>query len=103
MRLEFEGWSNLRKFAVALEFEGDTLVYASITVKRYSARNFHRIDIDCQSLYDEDDLVTECFDKVLDLASSLLQYADKVEVRKCKNLLTCTEIMVVKREGSQDE
>jgi hypothetical protein len=97
VRLEFEGWRGPCKatVAVGLGEDGD-VVYAGVTVKCFDP-DFHRVDISCQAREDYDELVAECFNRVLDLASQLLKSIEEYKVRLCRDWLDCA---VVDRHSS---
>jgi hypothetical protein len=91
MRLEFEGWRGPCKTTVAVDLDGDVVVYAGVTVKCFDP-GFHRVDVSCQAREDYDELVAECFNRVLDLASQLLKSIEDFKIRHCRDLLDCVVV-----------
>jgi hypothetical protein len=91
VRFIFEGWRDLCKITATVELDNDDIAtYAGVDVTCIDPG--YIINIYCSGRDDRDELTTECFNRVLDLATRLLESVSDSEVRYCKDWHDCTVV-----------
>ena len=82
MGIMFTGECDTRSFTVELRFSRKLLYYVKVSIED-PEQTSHEISIYCKADEDYDELVTECFNRALDLASQLIRSARKVKMWCC--------------------
>jgi hypothetical protein len=81
--IRFEGWHGDCFFTVLVVFVKKILVDVRVKYECYN-EDYRLVEIKCSDIEDYNEIVTECFNRALDIASHLLSAGTNVKTKQCR-------------------